>query len=205
MDYRETNLNFLCDDLMEEYGKKQGGLLYDSICRKYAKLCDGELQSDNHEMNEHIFKRLLPTISMYTALIENGFTKEEALTIAQKEIQRNAQDKAEENAWLTKMPFAYGLFKLFAKSHMKKKYPMDGFTVEWKRCNAKEIHFDIVRCIYKEMCEKYHCPELCAVFCQSDITAFAGYEPKIKFERFGTLGDGADCCDFHFIRGNYPV
>lgn len=71
-----------------------------------------------------------------------------------------------------------------------------------EKCNAKEIHFDIVRCIYKDMCEKYRCPELCAVFCQSDITAFGGYEPKIIFKRIGTMGEGANCCDFHFIRGN---
>ena len=74
--------------------------------------------------------------------------------------------------------------------------------MEWKRHDCKEIHFDIVCCIYKEMCEKYHCPELCRVFCQSDITAFAGYRPKIRFERSGTIGEGANCCDFHFIRGN---
>lgn len=53
------------------------------------------------------------------------------------------------------------------------------------------------------MCEKYCCPELCTVFCQSDITAFSGYEPKIRFERAGTLGEGADCCDFHFIHGSH--
>lgn len=29
----------------------------------------------------------------------------------------------------------------------------------------------------------------------------AGYKPKIRFERLGTIGEGANCCDFHFIRG----
>ena len=95
------------------------------------------------------------------------------------------------------------LFKMFAKSHMKKKYPIEGFTVEWKRNDSNEIHFDIARCLYRNMCEKYCCPELCTVFCQSDITAFSGYEPKIRFERAGTLGEGAACCDFHFIHGSH--
>lgn len=66
-----------------------------------------------------------------------------------------------------------------------------------ERNDSNEIHFDIARCLYRNMCEKYCCPELCTVFCQSDITAFSGYEPKIRFERAGTLGEGADCCDFH--------
>ena len=30
----------------------------------------------------------------------------------------------------------------------------------------------------------------------------SGYEPKIRFERMGTIGGGANCCDFHFIHGN---
>ena len=46
------------------------------------------------------------------------------------------------------------LFKMFAKSHMKKKYPIEGFTVEWKRNDSNEIHFDIARCLYRNMCAK---------------------------------------------------
>lgn len=203
MDYKDTHLDFLYDDLLGEYGEKQAKLLYSLMCRKYTDLCKCEMKLECDEMNEHIFKRILPTISVYMTLLENGFTKEKALAVAHDEIQHNAHHKAEENAKLTKMPFTYGLFKIFAKSHIKKNYPVEGFTVEWKRHDCKEIHFDIVRCIYKEMCEKYHCLELCTVFCQSDITAFYGYEPKIRFERAGTLGEGADCCDFHFIHGNH--
>ena len=78
------------------------------------------------------WKNTVP-LSMYLTLIENDFTQEEALMIAHKEIQHHARNMAEENAKLKKMPFTYGLFKMFAKSHMKKKYPIEGFTVEWKR------------------------------------------------------------------------
>ena len=46
----------------------------------------------------HVFERLLPTISMYLTLIENDFTQEEALMIAQKEIQHHANNMAKENA-----------------------------------------------------------------------------------------------------------
>lgn len=202
MDYKETDINFLYDDLIKEYGNEQGKWLYALMCKKFANLCEKEMKSESHEINEHVFERLLPTISMYLTLIENDFTQEEALMIAHKEIQHHANNMAKENSKLKKMPFTYCFFKMFAKSHMKKKYPIEGFTIIWKKHNYSEIHFDIVRCIYKEMCEKYCCFELCKVFCQSDITAFAGYEPKIKFERLGTMGEGADYCDFHFIHGN---
>lgn len=153
-------------------------------------------------MNEHIFKRLLPTIGIYLSLLENGFSKEDALVFVLREIQRGASDKAVENAKFSRMPFSYFMFRLFAKPHMKKSYPIEGFSVKWREINNKEVHFDITRCIYKDMCDKYACPELCKVFCRSDITSFAGYRPKIMFERLGTIREGSDCCDFHFIRGN---
>ena len=202
MDYKKTAFSFLYDDLTEKYGNEKGKQLYVLMCEKYMNLCGQETKSENQEMNKHIFKRLLPTIGIYITLIENGFTKEQALMFTHREIQHNARSVVEENAKLTKVPFTYGLFKMFAKSHMGKKYPTEGFTVEWKRHDKKEVHFNITRCIYKNMCEKYSCPELCTLFCQSDVTAFSGYEPKIKFKRMGTLGGGADCCDFHFIHGN---
>ena len=205
MDYKETDFSFLYDDLTREYGSEQGKQLYVLMCEKYTNLYEQETKSENQEINKHIFKRLLPTMGIYLTLVENDFTKERALTIAHKEIQHNARSVAEENAKLAKMPFTYGLFKMFAKSHMDKKYPIEGFAVKWKRRDNKEVHFDIVRCLYKDMCEKYCCPELCTVFCQSDITAFSGYEPKIRFERLGTIEGGADCCDFHFIHGNHKI
>lgn len=205
MNFEKTLLCFLHDDLIKEYGNEQGKRLYALMCRKYSDLCEKEEKSENNEINNHVFDRLLPTISMYLTLIENAFSQEDALMMAHKEIQQHAHSLAEENAKLTKIPFTYGLFKMFAKSHIKKKYPTEGFGVEWKRHDNKEIHFDIVRCLYKDMCEKFCCPEFCTVFCRSDITAFSGYEPKIRFERAGTLGEGADRCDFHFIHGNHKT
>lgn len=93
MDYKETDLNFLYDDLSREYGKKQAELLYSLMCQKYTDLCKYEIRFENDEMNEHIFNRILPTIGVYITLIENGFTKEKALAVAHEEIQRNANYK----------------------------------------------------------------------------------------------------------------
>ena len=61
MDYKETDLNFLYDDLSREYGKKQAELLYSLMCQKYTDLCKYEIRFENDEMNEHIFNRILPT------------------------------------------------------------------------------------------------------------------------------------------------
>lgn len=83
---------------------------------------------------------------------------------------------------------------------MKKKFPAEGWTTEWVRCDGREIHFNFTRCLYKDVCDEQGCPELCPVFCANDDIAFTGLMPKIRFEREQTLGKGGSCCDFHFIK-----
>lgn len=61
-DYKETHLDFLYDDLLGEYGEKQAKLLYTLMCQKDTDLCKYEMKFESDEMNEHIFKRILPTI-----------------------------------------------------------------------------------------------------------------------------------------------
>ena len=98
MDYKETHISFLYNDLIKEYGSEQGKRLYVLMCKKFANLCEEEMKSENHAINEHVFERLLPTISMYLTLIENDFTQEEALRIAHKEYSTM------QAIWQKKMP-----------------------------------------------------------------------------------------------------
>ncbi len=200
MDFSDTNLDFLQDDLVQLYGPEQGELLYAAACNKYQQLVESKEMYPNQAMNEHIFKRIFPAMALYFSLMDQGVSKEDALQSTLKETQHNARRMKAKNAKLAKLPFSYTLFRMFAKSHIAKNFPSDGWDVAWKRADGQEVHFDMTHCIYQDMCKEYGCPELCTVFCQNDITAFAGYLPKIKFERAGTLGEGSDKCDFHFIR-----
>ncbi len=68
------------------------------------------------------------------------------------------------------------------------------------RCDGQEIHFNFHRCVYWDVTKQFGCPELCCVFCERDDISFSGLAPKINFLRSGTLGGGAACCDFHFIK-----
>jgi len=48
MDYKETHINFLYNDLIKEYGNEQGKQLYALMCKKFANLCEKEIKSENH-------------------------------------------------------------------------------------------------------------------------------------------------------------
>ena len=43
MDYKETHINFLYNDLIKEYGNEQGKQLYALMCKRFANLCAKDL------------------------------------------------------------------------------------------------------------------------------------------------------------------
>ncbi|QUH27822.1 L-2-amino-thiazoline-4-carboxylic acid hydrolase [Vallitalea guaymasensis] len=61
----------------------------------------------------------------------------------------------------------------------------------------KGLNFNITKCLYKDLCDYYKCPNLCKMFCDGDWLMFGKME-KLKFSREYTLGYGDDVCDFHF-------
>lgn len=139
MDYSDTNLDFLHNDLVKIYGENHGELIYEAASKKYDELCNSKEKYENEVMNEHVFKRIFPAVALYLSLQENGFSKDDALKATLKETQHNEQRMKVKNSELTKMPFSYSLFKMFAKSHMTKSYPSQGWDVEWKCLNGQEF------------------------------------------------------------------
>jgi len=197
---KETKLFFLEEDCIKQFGEDKGEEIFQSTARYYEKLCSQADYRKNTEIEYHLTMNLYPTMAYYQALRKYGFSKEDALTHVRRETVRAASIKKEEQAKTVKLPFAYLMYRLFVKSVMKKKFPQEGWDIQWFCCDGKEIHFDMIRCIYKDICDAEGCTELCAVFCENDDIAFSGLMPKIRFERTGTLGKGADRCDFHFFK-----
>jgi hypothetical protein len=202
MDYKNTRLAFLQEDCISEFGLETGTKIYTRSCELLTSMLANADYRGNEGIKEHMAANMFPTIAYYLTLQEYGYSKKDAYSLTLTETQKAANIQKNKNSVLGKLPFAYTLFKSFAKGIMKKNYPVEGWETEWVKFNNKEIHFNFKRCIYLEMTAQYGCPELCTVFCKNDTAAFSGYEPKIHFERRGTLAEGAACCDFHFVRGD---
>lgn len=197
----ETTLAFLREDCVEEFGAEQGELLYRNAERIYQELLDGADDKGSEVIREHLQKKLFPPMAYYKALLAGGYSKEDALTYVKKETHKAAAVRKEEMRGLAKLPFAYTVYRMGVKKHIKKNFPDEGWETEWVCCNGKEIHFNLRRCIYWDLTNLYGCPELCCVYCENDDISFSGLLPKIRFQRSGTLGTGASCCDFHFVKG----
>ena len=200
MNIKDTKLFFLEKDCKKQFGADKGKEIFQSAAKRYEELCRQADFRENTEIEYHLTMNLFPALAYYQALQMYGLSKEEAISLVRKETVRAANIKKEEQAKTAKLPFAYLMYRLFVKSVMKKKFPQEGWDIQWICCDGKEIHFDMFRCIYKDICDAEGCPELCAVFCENDDIAFSGLMPKIRFERTGTLGQGAGRCDFHFVK-----
>lgn len=194
-----TKLFFLKNDCLEEFGEQKGNEIYSSAESIYEQLCREADYKNDEAITFHLTMNLFPTMAYYKSLRSMGYNQDSALAYVKKETVKAANIKKEEQAKLARMPFAYIMYRLFVKNVMKKNFPDAGWDTEWVRCDGKEIHFNMKRCIYKDICDSEKCSELCQVYCDNDDIAFSGLMPKIRFERAGTLGKGADCCDFHYV------
>ncbi len=200
MNISETKFNFLKDDCIKLFGNEVGAEVYKNTDELYIKLCEENDSQNNDAIKTHMTENMFPPMAYYLTLRENNIEKDAALDYVRKETQKTAEAKRGANAKMASLPCAYLLYRMFVKKVMKKNFPVEGWETEWVQLDGKQIAFNMKRCIYKGMCEKYSCPELCTVYCENDDIAFAGLMPKIKFERTETLGQGGQCCDFRFIK-----
>lgn len=198
MRINETPFVFLFDDCIREFGEEKGRKIYQETDDIFSELEAEADYKDNAVIREHIQMKLLPPMAYYKALLFEGFDKDASLDLVRKETQKTAEEKKAAMAKMARLPFAYSIYRMCVKKFMMKNFPSAGWKTEWVRCDGKEIHFNLHSCIYWDMCRKYDCPELCTVYCENDTISFSGLLPKIRFERSGTLGNGADYCDFHF-------
>lgn len=196
----ETTFPFLENDCVQTFGAEKGSAIFQQTEALYQKLLSGADYKNSDAVKEHLQRKLFPPMAYYKVLCANGISKEKALEYVKQETHKVASVKRDEMKKLANLPFAYSIYRMGVKKHMRKNFPDAGWQTEWIRCDRKEIHFNLHRCIYRDLTNQYGCPELCCVYCENDDISFSGLMPRIRFERNGTLGNGAPYCDFHFIK-----
>ena len=73
--------------------------------------------------------------------------------------------------------------------------PDNGFRNTFYPRRKDEYRMDVLSCPYCRYFMELGCPELTRIYCENDERTY-GNLPGIVFERTGTLGKGADRCDF---------
>ena len=95
-----------------------------------------------------------------------------------------------------KLPGMRGLFIRIWDPLTKKKFgAKNGFQNHFYPKEKGAFRMDILACPYCRYFGELGCPELTKIYCANDDRVY-GKLPGLRFERAGTLGTGADRCDF---------
>lgn len=179
--------------LKEAYTKIPDTVIQQKVLEHYAMIVEENPQTDKI-LTQHMKNAILPAIALYVVLPENGYSKDESLNLIRTSVLNSAKPMAKVFNVLGRLPFFFRLFRLMCKKSM---FPDSGWTFKWKTYSNVAIEWDCHRCIYNDIFVKYGCPELTAIFCESDDVMY-GNIPGIRWGRTKTIGYGAEVCDFCF-------
>ncbi len=140
--------------------------------------------------------RIFPAAAIYLTVKEELGDKT-AFSVVENGAIKNCARIAKKLTKLMKVPGMPGLFVKMWDPMTKKIFgPNNGFKNVFYPKKKGEYRMDVTSCPYCRYFTELGCPELTRIFCENDERVY-GNLPGLKFERTGTLGTGAKCCDFH--------
>ena len=143
----------------------------------------------------HTDSRILPSAAIYLT-VKEAVGPEKAYRIIEDAAVRGCAEIEKKLQKLMKLP---GMRRLFIKAWdplTKKLFSSgNGFQNVFYAKKKDEYRMDVTSCPYCRTFAELGCPELTKIFCENDERIY-GRLPGLKFERTGTLGKGAERCDF---------
>lgn len=158
-----------------------------AIVDRYSDIPKGaHLHTDNY---------IFPAAAVYLT-VKEAVGQEQAYRIVEDSAIAHSVPIGQKLAKLMKIPGMRSLFmgiwgpmtrNLFGSNN--------GFRNVFYPKKKNEFRMDILACPYCRYFTELGCPELTKIYCENDDRTY-GSLPGLKFERTGTLGKGADRCDF---------
>lgn len=159
---------------------------------KYADLPKG--------VHSHTDEKIFPAAAMYITCKE-FMTEEQAYAVIENAAVAICAKASKGLTKVMKIPFMPGLFVKMWDPMTKKGFGEScGFKNSFYPKEKGAYRMDILECPYNKYLTELGCPELTKIFCENDERVY-GNLPGLVFERTGTLGKGADRCDFYIRKG----
>ena len=185
---------FIRAEMDRQLSKEQSDALWtestaklDEILKEYVDLPKGvRLHTDNY---------IFPSAAIYQTVVKEA-GQETAYSIIENAAIANTESKGRAIAKMMRLPGMKSLFIHIWDPLTKKMFGADsGFQNVFYPKKKGEYRMDVIACPYWTYFTKLGCPELTKIFCENDDRTY-GHLPGLAFERTGTLGKGADRCDF---------
>ena len=157
------------------------------ILARYAGLPGG--------MRFHTEARIFPSAAFYLTAKER-LDDQTAYSIVENAAIQLTDSLGKKLARLMRLPGMRSLFVRIWDPLVRKVFgPDNGFRNTFYPKQKGEYRMDVLACPYCRYFTELGCPELTRIYCENDERTY-GHLPGIVFERTGTLGKGADRCDF---------
>ncbi len=147
-------------------------------------------------MRFHTESRIFPSAAVYLTAKER-LGEKTAFSIVENAAIALTDQLGKKLARLMRLPGMRSLFVRIWDPLVRKVFgPGNGFRNVFYPRKKGEYRMDVLACPYCRYFTELGCPELTRIYCENDERTY-GNLPGIVFERTGTLGKGADQCDFH--------
>ena len=158
-----------------------------SILTRYADLPKG--------VRRHTDTRIFPSAAIYLTAKETLGEKTAFALIENAAIALTCST-GKKLARVLRLPGMRSLFIRVWDPLTRKIFgPDNGFRNTFYPKKKGEYRMDVLACPYCRYFAELGCPELTRIYCENDERVY-GKLPGIVFERTGTLGKGAQRCDF---------
>ncbi len=159
-----------------------------SYIEKYKSLPEG--------VHAHTDEKIFPSAAVYITAKE-FMTDEQAYAVIENTAVNICAKAQGPLSKFIRLPFMRGLFIKMWDPMTKKNFgEACGFENRFYPKEKGAYRMDILKCPYKTYFSELGCPELTKIFCDNDERVY-GSLPGLVFERAGTLGKGAEKCDFY--------
>ena len=189
----DTGFRNVKKDLVRRYGKETADRIWEKAGHHLEDLCEryADLPS---KVKVHTEGNMFRNAALYMALKEEF--PADAMEIMESGVEREGKRVAKLLSALLRLPGMKGvMLSVFAKM-LDSSFGEDAGFRSTKHCISKEeVRFDINQCPYCKYLTETGCPEIIRFSCQVDEWIY-GNLPGLEFHRTGTLGTGADRCDF---------
>ena len=183
----------------EKFGWAQTERIMGLADKIYAQLCS-EGAGQTKAVKAHTVEKIYPVIAFYRAMQQVGISREKALEFLDWSCSHQAEPQAKALRGLLKIPGLYkkmpAMYAWMTRTNFGEKA---GFQAKFYPTDDNRCKFDMVKCLYCDVCRANGCPELVPCFCHTDDVTSGHMHPKILWNRTKTMGEGGDCCDFDII------
>lgn len=187
--------------LAESFGMPAAGAIMEFAGAEYRRLLSHQPCPRHPMLAYHLRWQILPALALYRALRQHGVEQSRAL----QEVERLAWQEIgplyqRAVGWLKVTADPFPTWRALVRLGLRTIFPPTGWRTVPAVDDATCYGFDVVGCWYHETLTALGAPELTAVFCKMD-DYLAGLVPAaIVWSRQGTIGTGAERCDFRWCR-----